>query len=123
MPSHRRLTILAALMGVLVAAGSGRAEPPCRADVKKFCADAPAAGGKVQACLKAHETELSQACKKHLDDIGHRSGPLVAECRYEIALFCSDVSPGGGRIASCLQGKRDELSPGCKDRLDKAGKP
>lgn len=122
-PTHRRLTILAVSTGLLVLAGSGRAEPPCLADVKKFCADTPVGSGKIQACLKAHEADLSPACKKGLADIGKRVGPFVATCRYDIVQFCADEPPGSGRVGSCLQKHRDELSPECKDRVDQVNKP
>jgi hypothetical protein len=121
MPSRGRVTLLA--IGVLASIGSAAAEPPCRADVKKLCPDATAAGGKVQSCLKAHEAELSQPCKQRIDEIKRRMGPLVAACYYDITHWCSDVSPGGGRVASCLEAKRDELTPECRDRLAKRDAP
>jgi len=38
-------------------------------------------------------------------------------CAEDIAKFCKDVKPGGGRIITCLKGHEGELSPLCKDRL------
>ncbi len=35
----------------------------CGADVQKFCANVERAKGARRACLTAHETELSDACK------------------------------------------------------------
>jgi hypothetical protein len=35
----------------------------CAADVQKFCASIERAKGAMRACLTAHETELSDACK------------------------------------------------------------
>jgi hypothetical protein len=37
-------------------------------------------------------------------------------CRQDIEKFCSDVSPGGGRVAACLHKHYAELSPECKAR-------
>jgi hypothetical protein len=31
--------------------------------------------------------------------------------------LCDAVTPGGGRVAACLEQHRDDLSPECKDRL------
>jgi hypothetical protein len=117
-----RLAMLTISM-VLVTTWAGGAAPPCQADVKKLCADAPGAGGKVQACLKAHEADLSQACKTKVDEIGHWTGPLAAPCRYDIVHLCSEPAPGGGRIASCLKGKAADLTSECKERLEKASTP
>ncbi len=47
--------------------------------------------------------------------------PLIAEearpCAEDIAKFCKDVRPGGGRIISCLKSHEVELSSVCKDKL------
>jgi len=118
-----RLTVLATSIVMLVATGSAAAEAPCRADVHKFCADAPAAGGKLVACMRAHEADLSNPCKQKIDEVKKRVGPLVASCYWDIAQFCSEVSPGGGRVASCLEAKRDQLSPECRDGVAKRDAP
>lgn len=36
---------------------------PCAADVAKFCKDVKPGEGRIAACLKEHEKDLSQACK------------------------------------------------------------
>jgi hypothetical protein len=41
-------------------------------------------------------------------------------CANDIAKFCSDVKPGGGRILGCLQEHRDDLSASCRDRIANA---
>ena len=42
----------------------------------------------------------------------HRKGP----CADDVAKFCKDVQPGGGRVAHCLKQHEQELSPACKQR-------
>ena len=126
MQPRRNVTIgiaAAVALAASVTASPVRAEAPCMADVQKFCADAPTGVGAVQACLKKHEAELSKECVARLDDFKARAGALAATCRWDVARFCSDVAPGGGRIARCMQAKRDQLSPECKDALQKRGKP
>jgi hypothetical protein len=39
---------------------------PCASDIEKFCHDVKPGKGRYRACLKEHENELSEACKKHL---------------------------------------------------------
>ena len=41
---------------------------------------------------------------------GQRQGP----CSDDVAKFCKDVQPGGGRIAQCLKQHDQELSLACK---------
>ena len=50
-------------------------------------------------------------------------GPLVGACHFDIAHFCSDIEPGGGRVASCLQTNKDRLTPECRDRIGKPAAP
>ena len=35
----------------------------CKPDVEKFCSDVQPGHGRVRVCLRAHEAELSDACK------------------------------------------------------------
>jgi len=52
--------------------------------------------------------------------------PVFAEearpCSEDIASFCKDVKPGGGRIISCLKKHEGELSSVCKDKLQEVQK-
>lgn len=41
----------------------------CAADVQKLCSDVPAGSGRTGYCLGEHTTELSPACKKHMDEM------------------------------------------------------
>jgi len=107
---------------VLAPPRGARAEPPCAPEIQRLCAKVPPGGGRIQGCLKAHESELSHACRSRVDELEREAGVLAASCRWDIGRFCSDVSPGGGRVLACLQGRQDWLTPECKDALSGAGK-
>jgi Cysteine rich repeat len=40
-------------------------------------------------------------------------GAVRAACADDFKRLCSDVTPGGGRIRTCMRDHKDELSPGC----------
>lgn len=42
---------------------------------------------------------------------------IEAACGEEIERFCSDVTPGGGRMASCMDAYSDQLSHSCQSAL------
>jgi len=118
MTLHRRVAVPIAVL-MLAASVAAAEEPPCVAEVKKYCASEPAGVGLVQACLKKHEADLSATCKAKVADLQKEVGAIAATCQYDIMRFCDDVTPGGGRVAACLQNHRDDLSPECNDRLPK----
>ena len=115
---HRALPSL--VIAVALLPGIARGETPCQPDIDKFCAKVPIGSGRIQACLKEHEKELSPDCASRYETLTKDAGNLVATCRYDIRRFCWDVSPGGGRIGRCLERHRSDLSPTCADQLRKA---
>jgi cysteine rich repeat protein len=42
----------------------------CADDLKKHCADVEAGGGRLAACLKKNEKDVSQRCKDAMKDVG-----------------------------------------------------
>lgn len=49
---------------------------------------------------------------------GQRQGP----CADDVAKFCKDVQPGGGRMARCLKQHEQELSPACMQHVSEVKK-
>jgi Na+-transporting NADH:ubiquinone oxidoreductase subunit NqrF len=94
----------------------------CADDIEKYCKDMKPGGGRLLSCLKAHEKELSASC---CGKIGELQGIITAceeACSGDVARFCKEVQPGGGRILKCLQGHDKELSPSCSAKLEMIGK-
>ena len=40
----------------------------CRPDVERLCKDVKPGGGRIRECLKAHQADLSDACKAAVKD-------------------------------------------------------
>jgi len=46
--------------------------------------------------------------------------PALKACKPDLARFCSQVPPGGGRIKECMTAHLPELSEPCKEALFQA---
>ena len=123
MTLRHTMAIAAALALVLSSTGVARADPPCLGDIQKFCSKVGVGNGMIQACLKAHEAELSARCKPNVDELKKIAGNLAGICAFDIQRFCSTEGPGGGGIATCLQQNRDDLSPVCKEQFSSGKTP
>lgn len=93
---------------------SARAEEACKADAEKLCKGVPPGGGRIIACLKSHESELSPACKEKLAAGEAKIETIKEACRPDAEKFCKGIKPGGGRIAACLKSHESELAPACQ---------
>ena len=54
------------------------------------------------------------------DRLSSAIGRIEGACGNDIERFCSEVTPGGGRIASCVQAYSDQLSRRCQFTLRRA---
>jgi hypothetical protein len=99
--------------GDIFAQGRG----PCAEDAAKYCKDVQPGGGRMARCMKEHENELSGACKEHILQMKQRGKEIHEACQDDAMKLCKDVKPGKGMIARCLKEHREELSPGCKEKL------
>ena len=59
------LAVLAVIgSGLLALSTPAGAEQPCRPEAQKLCSGVQPGGGRIIACLKQHESELSPQCQK-----------------------------------------------------------
>ena len=122
--------IPAVVVFLLLAAGAAAEGPKgaCKADVEKFCKDVKPGEGRIIACLKTHEAELSAECKaKGLEAKGPEAkdrkegkGGFIEACRADLDKLCAGVPAGHGAKIRCLKEHEAVLSEGCKAGLDKA---
>ncbi len=118
------VTIAFALFAAGVAADAGaqqRSEGPCAGGVKKFCGDVKRGQGAIAKCMKAHEAELSSACREASKARAEKAERVREECRADAEKFCKGIAPGGGRILSCLKSREPELQPACAAEFKRAG--
>lgn len=96
----------------------------CKEDIARLCPDVKAGGGRILACLKAHQASVSPGCLEHLMNV-RQAKEIRQACRDDAAVICSDVKPGKGRIIKCLEQHPGELSTECQEAIKSKslGKP
>ena len=98
---------------------AGMHKGACKADVEKFCKGIKPGGGRIWACLKSNDAELSQPCKDHMAMMREKGKEFNQACRADAKKFCKGVPGGKGRIVSCLKSHDAELSDPCKAYFNK----
>jgi len=114
---HRFL--LGAALGLgLACAAFALAQAPaaanCRADVAKFCSHTEPGRGRVAACLKESQWQLSAGCQQHSDVVAKRMSETLQACRDEALQYCTTGEVSSGRIGQCLKRENRRLSQECK---------
>jgi hypothetical protein len=110
----RHVLIAAALLALGPLA---RAEDACTAEVNRVC---PRSRGDllVLACLRANEASIAAACKGDLDLILAKARQIGADCEGDVSRLCKDVTPGDGRVATCLKDNESRLSTSCQSAFN-----
>jgi hypothetical protein len=116
-----RSMLVFVLVVICVAAWSGvnAAEQKfaCREEIAQYCKGVKPGGGRILTCLKEHESALSPGCREKFTAIVTYLEEAKRICATDIEKFCGGVQPGEGRIARCLKGHVEEISPGCREKV------
>ena len=89
-------------------------ELPCAEEIAKHCKEVKPGGGRILNCLDEHPKELSDSCRKKLEESKKKLMEAQQACTGDMEKFCKDVQPGEGRILRCLREHTQELSPACR---------
>jgi hypothetical protein len=63
------------------------------------------------------QTDITKAIQEKLTA---EAAKLEASCAVDIKKYCSDVTPGEGRMIYCMQAHEDKISPKCNYDLEEA---
>ena len=103
--------------GLIAGTEAPAAQGPCADDIAKYCKDVKPGGGRLAACLKENEKQLSPACKASIEETRKRAKEAHQACADDVQKFCKDVKPGQGRIVKCLKEHEKDVSPECKAKM------
>jgi hypothetical protein len=107
-------TIARIMLAALMTLGVARAQDACKADVEKLCAGIPQGGGRIAACLKANEAQVSPACKQQVQAVAKKVREVGDACRADVEKFCAEVPLGHGATLKCLASNGANLTAPCQ---------
>ena len=106
------LTIAATSSVVLAQQGAVAA---CAPDVQAQCAGHTSEGRR--ACIKTRFKDFSLPCQLALV----KARAVSKACRADVKKNCPGITPGGGRIETCMKDHFADMSDACKEVISQAG--
>lgn len=121
---HRWVLILGLICMTLLSGNTSLAagSSACSKDLAIFCRDVKPGGGALSKRLKAHESELSPACRADLAQTQQRQKHRHLACQADVDKFCKSIQPGDGRILDRLKSHQTEVSAPCREEMAGAWK-
>jgi hypothetical protein len=74
----------------------------------------------VEECCSWGAVVLLLSASAAMAQMNPAARAVLGACKPDIARFCSQVPPGGGRIKACMKERISELSEPCKEALFQA---
>jgi hypothetical protein len=114
-PASHLLNTVAAATLALACAGpalAGETSPiaqACRGDHGRHCSAVRPGGGRIAACLKQHESQLSRACQAALTTID--------VCIEQSQRLCGATPATASALRTCMQAHAEQFSPACRAAL------
>ena len=100
----------------------------CKVELEKYCGNVTPGGGRVLACLYAHNDKLSSKCEYSLYDAAVQLERAVAaltyvanECDADLEKYCASIAPGEGRLLECIEKHDKDVSKRCKQAIKDVG--
>ena len=101
----------------------------CAKDIKQFCSKITVGGGRVVACLFAHNDKITGQCMLAMIEgtaaldatmASLRHLAKTTSCRSDLRQYCRGIPAGGGRLYRCLKKNFATLTDGCRAAMPKA---
>ena len=88
----------------------------CAPDIQAQCRGHSTGEGRA-ACIKTRFREFSLPCQLALV----KARVVRKACRADIKKNCAGITPGGGRIETCMTDHFADMSDACKEVISQAG--
>ncbi len=87
----------------------------CEDDLMKFCGTVEPGQGRLVKCLAANSGSLQPKCQEHVARAQEKMGEFKKACGEDAKKLCKGIPAGKGRILSCLESRKADLSPACQE--------
>jgi hypothetical protein len=101
--------------------GGKAGEGACHDDIERLCKDVQPGEGRILACLKSHQKDVSKGCVNALQQLKVQL-KKVAACEEDVETFCWGTPLGKGAIVHCLEQHQADVSEHCKTAIANAKK-
>ena len=99
--------------------------PACSHDLEHHCVHAMVSREEAVKCLVERETHLKLGCTANSLSSRPRQdaekkkakGFVESPCNADVRRLCAGISPGGGRVLTCLESQLESLSDRCSELL------
>lgn len=91
----------------------------CGDEIEKYCGNISPGKLSITLCLDANRENLSVECREKVDKAMVKIAQAKQICGADIEKFCSEVTPGEGRILNCMLANKSLLTPDCRQQIDK----
>jgi len=132
---HLNNMIVATIVVCISSIGTAEAQSPideaingCATELKTHCSTVKPGGGRLVACMKAHEDKASSKCKFaanraafRLKSIALQLNYIIFQCKDDAVKNCAGVKMGEGRALKCLAKNQSKLGANCVTALKDIG--
>ncbi len=115
-------TLAAALLLITGPFAKGAEGWACTDAVHEYCSGVNPGGGRLLACLRTHESDLTPQCKAASQNAEEHRQALLTSCGSDINDLCKDQDDGRGGLWDCLKSQESNLSASCKEFTSEAEK-
>jgi hypothetical protein len=89
-------------------------EAACASDIPSICSDVRPGGGAILQCLRANLFSVTPGCRAVLKGAEEKAAEFKKACGKDARKLCKGIAPGEGRVWSCLESRKADLSPACQ---------
>lgn len=88
----------------------------CQSEIGQYCGNIEPGAGRQTACIIQSKMNLSPMCRTEVYAALERRLPFKIACKADAMDLCPEISPGKGRLYTCLRFNADHLSAACKEQ-------